>query len=213
MITQKIKKINEVIVNLDFQFQLIYLYFVSKRQLKNYISFSKIENFGNPEIISNSINTIRKTIFQEIEIEYLEQLRGLIESASPDMEDFPSDLFASFALNTCSTIYECIEYIIDKDFERIEVITSISIRSIEAYIEKKYNIDENLDIEEIEKFVYEQDLMKNELKFQENLVNTLSFMSKVDVHFLELIEMIEDKTYEKLFSRPSYNQEIASMKK
>lgn len=210
MITQQLEKINEAIVNLDFKSQLVYLYIVSKRQLSNYIIFSKIENFGNPKVIEKSINIIKEMIFSEIEISQIERLKESVEKESPDMEDFPGDLFASFALNTCSIVYECLEYITDKDKERIDVITSTSIRSIETYIEDSLNIDEQLSIEETEIIVYEQELMRNELKFQENLVSTLYLMDRIDTPFLELIEMIENKTAERILDKVSDNKEITS---
>ena len=205
MITQKLKKINEAIINLDFKSQLVYMYIVSKRQLNNYIIFSNMEKSGNPKIIENAINTLKESIFKDAETSKIEQLKVDIENESPDMDDFPSDLFASFALNTCSFVYECLEYLIDKNIERIDIITSTSIRSIETYIEDSLNIDENLSIEETEKIVYEQDLLKNELKFQENLVSTLYLMDKIDTPFLELVEMIEDKTAEKILNKVSGN--------
>lgn len=208
MITQKLNKIQEAVSNLDFQTQLAFMYLISQRQLNNYIVFSKHYKTGNPDIVTQAIKLMRDFIFNKVDLQQVEEVKDFVENEAPDLEDFPGNILASFALNTCSLIYECLEYITDKDTERIEVIISSSIRTIETYMEIKLNIDQNLSIEETEKILFEQDIIKDEIKYQENLVSTLYLINKIDIHFLELIELVEDKTSKQILSEVSNEEEI-----
>ena len=58
-----IDNIQERIVKLPFYHQLTFVYFISKRQLPNYLIFNKKENWGNPELLKEAISLLEKIIF------------------------------------------------------------------------------------------------------------------------------------------------------
>ncbi len=204
MVTKTIQKLVEAISNLDFQSQLAYSYILSERCSHEYITFFKINNWGKPDVLIQTLDFVKNVaIGNSFENEKLQLFKSKLETIAPDMDEFSGDILASFALNSCSILYECLEFIEDRNKERLDIIALTSIRSLETFIQHIENLDPNLRIEEFDNQTFQNPLMQEELKFQEELVSTLFLVKKIDLNFLNLMKRIENKLVNTLVEMPN----------
>jgi hypothetical protein len=71
---------------------------------------------GDPDVLLNAIKLCQLYIKNETKIASLENILPIVDNAMPDTEDFPN---ASYALNASATVYETLQFLIDKDLNHI----------------------------------------------------------------------------------------------
>ena len=168
------KQINNEISLLPVYHQLAFGVMLSERFLPNYFAFHYIEKWGNPMILLNGIdllkNIIRQESFDPIEIELID---NFIEDATPDMDDFSGSISASLALDCSSMIYECFEFVKNKNIKHIESCSQISFSSLEMYIQVRDKLSYDLSALELNNYFAKDNLINNEIKYQFDLLAEL----------------------------------------
>ena len=125
------KKINQKISLLPTYHKLAYAVMLSERFLPNYFAFYLAEHWGNPMILLNGIDLLKSIIRQgTYNPDELQIIDDFIEEVTPDMEDFPSNILASFALDISSMLYECFSFVKTRETKHIELCSQISFDSL-----------------------------------------------------------------------------------
>ena len=125
-------------------------------------------------ILLNGIDLLKSIIRQEkFEPVELELIDNLIEEATPDMDDFPSNILASLALDISSMLYECFAFVRNKKIKHIENCSKMSIRILEMFVQKRDNLKHDLTVKELNTYFENDNLLKDETNYQLNLLNEL----------------------------------------
>ena len=186
-----IENIQERIVKLPFYHQLTFFYFLSKRQLPNYLIFSQKENWGNPNLLKEAISLLEKIIVtqNDFDKETSEMIKKL-EKVTPDTDDFAGFL-TSLALDACATLLEGLAFYQDKDSNHIQDICNSSLDLAQMYIEFRDNAD-------FDDYCFNDQVIIDELNFQLNSLEKHENQSKIDEQFLDTIKIEESKIGELL---------------
>ncbi len=197
-----IKNIQEKIINLPFYHQLTFVYFLSKRQLPNYLLFNQKENWGSPKTLNRAIGLLEKIIinknsFEEETSSLLEEL----ENVTPDTDDF-TDFLTSLALDACATLQEGLAFNQDKDSSHIQDICNSSLDLVQMYIEFRDNSD-------YDDYCFNDKLFIDELNFQSSIVERLENQPEIDKDFLNEEQIKESKLGELLIGlKPNITETI-----
>lgn len=197
-----IENIQERIVKLPFYHQLTFFYFLSKRQLPNYLIFNQKENWGNPNLLKEAISLFKKIIVtqDDFDKETSEMIKKL-EKVTPDTDDFAGFL-TSLALDACATLLEGLAFYQDKDSNHIQDICNSSLDLAQMYIEFRDNTD-------FDDYCFNDQVIIDELNFQLNSLEKLENQSKIDEQFLDTIKIEESKIGELLTGiNPNTNKTI-----
>ena len=181
-----INNIQERIMKLPLFHQLTFVYFLSKRQLPNYIIFNKKENWGNPDLLNGAIGLLEKIIISQTDFDKeTNDIREKLEKVTPDTDDFVGFL-TSLALDACATLLEGLAFIKDKDSAHIQDICNSSLDLVQMYIEFRDNTD-------FDDYCFEDQLFIEELNFQKNIVGKLEIQPISDEQFLNTTKITESK--------------------
>ncbi len=172
-----IENIHERIIKLPFYHQLAFVYFVSKRQLPNYIIFNQKEKWGNPNLLQEATNLLEKTIITQTDYENeIGNIVEKLEKVTPDTDDFAGFL-TSLALDACASLLEGFEFIKDKDTQRVLDICSSTLDLAQMYIEFRDNTD-------FDDYCFTDPLFEEELRFQFDMIEILESKKEIDESFL-----------------------------
>lgn len=171
-----ISEIN-ILKTLDFNKQIAFAYLACERLYPNYVYFSENFHFGNAEVLKEAIDFIADSIFEKkkdnIKIDLL--LRK-VDKNTPHTENFTTH-FVSSALDACTSIEDSLHFLIDKDFSRIENISTYAIDSVHMYIQEIANLDFNTD-KNFQLKITNHPLMKKEVAIQSGIVTFLKKNNK-----------------------------------
>jgi uncharacterized protein len=111
---------------------------ICSRLLPDYKAFHEKYGWGNPTNLEQGFKYCEQVLngdsANNIQIE---EIKKSIIEVTPDTEDF-SDYDGSYALNACSAVIECLEFVSDKDIEHITNISSYMTDSIDFKISEKF---------------------------------------------------------------------------
>src|SRR5262245_20030701 len=102
--------INSKLANLSFKKQLVFAASCCERLLPFYLAFSKVENWGNPALLSDALDKIweiAKT--EQTSNEELAILSRYCQDSIPDSEDFSSP-YTTMAQEAGIAIYTTLEF-------------------------------------------------------------------------------------------------------
>ncbi len=168
------KAINDKINLLPSYHQLVYGIILTERLLPNYFAFHFIKKWGNPLILLNGIDLLKNIVrLKTYDTEEIELINELIEEATPDMDDFLSNILASFALDISSMLYDCFAFVKNQKTKHIENCSKISFGLLEMFIQKRDNLKYDLPINELNEYFSKDELITNEIEYQKNLLNDL----------------------------------------
>lgn len=174
--TQDIQnQINTKIQALSLYHQLAFGVMLAERYLPNYFAFHLAENWGNPMVLLNGIDLLKSIIDKrQSDPEELELIDNLIESATPDLEDFPGNPLASLALDASSMIAECFAFVRDQKPRHIELCSAISFSSLEIYLQVHEQIPHDLSATALDAQLSGNLLIKEEVAYQLGVLEDLS---------------------------------------
>ena len=89
---------------------------VCKKLYQDYQDFYQENKWGDPDILLDSINLCQLYIAKQIDVSSLKEILPKVDKIIPDTEDFEN---SSYALNAGATVYETLEFLIDKDQKHI----------------------------------------------------------------------------------------------
>jgi uncharacterized protein YjaG (DUF416 family) len=174
-------QINIKICRLPLYHQLAFGVMLSERYLPNYFAFYLSENWGNPMVLLNGIDLLKSVIAnKQSDPEDLELIDDLIESVTPDLEDFPGNPLASLALDVSSMLAECFAFVRNQNPRHIELCSAISFSSLELYLQVHEQYPHDLSAVDLDTRLAKHPLMREELEYQLELLKDLSPEPKIN---------------------------------
>jgi len=116
---------------------------ICKKLFFDYQSFSERYDFGSPDVLFDAINKVEQRQLLRIDPKELKTLLQRIYEITPDSEDFGN---ANYAINAAATVYETVEFLLDRDINHIYNIGTYLIDTIDSKVQS----DEDLSAEEID---------------------------------------------------------------
>jgi uncharacterized protein YjaG (DUF416 family) len=174
---------------LDFSKQLAFAYLTCERLFPNYVYFSKKYKFGNPAFLKDAIEYLYNAIFEkQYEKDKIDSLIKNVVKNIPEPSDYETGL-ASSALDACTAIEESLYFILDKNFPRIESISTFATDTVHMHIQEIDKLDFNTDINFQQK-IDNHPLMKKEIKIQSGIVFFLNNIKTTALDFGDLQTLI-----------------------
>jgi uncharacterized protein YjaG (DUF416 family) len=175
------KRLNEQIRELPAYHQLAFGVVLSERFLPNYFAFFLVEQWGNPMVLLNGIDLLKNVIAREKHtMSEINMIDELIETVTPDMEEFPSNTLASMALDVSSMLHECFSFVSNKNPQHIEECSAISIDTLKLYVQKRDNLPYDMPIDALEFHFANDQLIISEIEYQTQLLNELLPRPKIN---------------------------------
>ncbi len=175
------QQINGKIQQLPPYHQLAFGVMLSERFLPNYFAFFLVEQWGNPMVLLNGIDLLKNIISREAYDDgELRLIDELIETVTPDMEEFPANTLASLALDISSMLGECFAFVRDQDARHIELCSEISLDTLRMYVQKRDELPHDLPVTELDRHFAQDKLMNHEIEYQINLLNELAPRPKIN---------------------------------
>lgn len=169
----------EILKKLDFTKQLTFAYITCERLFPNYVYFSENYHYGNPTVLRESINYLHDNLFKsESNESKIRSLVKKVEKNTPDTENFDT-IFVSSALDACTCILDSLEFLIDKDFAKIQNISTYATDTVDMYIQEIENLNFNTD-QDFQKKIDQHPLMHKELAIQSGVINFLNKIKSID---------------------------------
>ena len=98
---------------------------ICKELFFEYKAFSIKYKWGDPDLLLDAISLCDKAVKGDLNFIKIKSQIPKIDSATPDMDDYNSDVIASYALNAAVSVSELLEFVIDKDPKHIMDITTL----------------------------------------------------------------------------------------
>jgi len=183
MAIEEIKRL----IQLDFNKQVAFAYLTCERVFPNYEFFSKNYNFGDPNIMRQSIDFIYNSLNQTATIngQQIEHLLTMVYKNTPNTNDFTT-FYATICMYSGGVIYESVNLLKKTDFNRILTdISDMAINAIDCFIQER----DDMDYEDInfETKILNDPLMQNEIALQKGVI---SYLSNIDTVLLSDITTI-----------------------
>ena len=164
MAIEEINKLKE----LDFAKQVAFAYLTCERLYPNYVYFSDNFSFGNPAVLRDAIDYLYHNLFEiNPDKPKINLLIKNVDKNTPDTEDFTT-ILVSAALDTCTAINNSLSFLADKDFSKIEFISTYGIDTVSMYIQEVENIQ--LSKKEINQRVNKHPLMEKKIQTQQGII-------------------------------------------
>jgi uncharacterized protein YjaG (DUF416 family) len=118
---------------------------VCKRLYSDYANFVLTENWGDKDLLIDAIQLCEQAQNESIDTDRINDLMAKIDTVIPDMDDF-GNYNGSYALNTAASVYETLQFILDKDPIHIYHIGTHLTDTVDFKIDEK----EDLSSEQID---------------------------------------------------------------
>jgi uncharacterized protein YjaG (DUF416 family) len=181
----------DTLQKVNFKKQLVFAYLTCARLYPNYVYFSKNYNFGNPEKLGESITYIQNNIFQyRVNILTIKALLKNLEQVTPSPENYDTVL-VSASLDACNVIFETLNFLVDKDLQRLRDISVMATDSADMYIQEIEDLDFNND-KDFQLKINSHPLMKRELIMQQGIISYLSSINDLEPGDLQTLIQLQD---------------------
>ncbi len=175
---------------LDFTSQKVFAYLTCERLYPNYEYFSNAYKFGDPAILRNAIDFLYSNLFiNDLQTVNITRLKSDVDKNTPDTEDFET-IFTSFALDACTCILDSLDFLVDKDFSKIEYISSYGTDSVNMYIREFEDID--ISDNELLAKINEHPFMKRELLIQNGIISFLANLSSINTDDIQTLLSLQE---------------------
>lgn len=114
---------------------------ICQKLFMEYQKFYEENNWGDPDILLDSIKLIKRSRTELPSSAMLEAQLQKIENITPDTEDFVE---ASFALNAAGAVYETIRFLLDRQNEHIYNIGMYLIDNVDAKLQGGDSLSEDV---------------------------------------------------------------------
>lgn len=187
---QALDEINRSLPTLPEKRQLAFGLAVSESLFPAYQAFASKAQWGDPaglRLILDELKAIASSPGSGSTIDgaasQLPQWNAALDEATPDMDDFPGSLRASLALDVCSMIGECLDFLGSQDTEHIRNVAYIAVQALSAYAASQLQLQGNEpDFDEI---TAESTAVQAQLRFQAGLLRSLGTTEAVRAQWLE----------------------------
>jgi uncharacterized protein DUF416 len=96
---------------------------ISKELFPDYQRFSERRAWGDPDLLTMGIELCERSLHKKINPEEIQALAAQVYAVAPDTADF-GEWDGSYALNAATTVWDALNYVIDKDVSHLIVIGS-----------------------------------------------------------------------------------------
>lgn len=143
--------------SLSYRKQIELAISICKKLFFDYQKFSEANNWGNPDLILDTIKFIEKCKNLEINNGLFKEKIKQIEAITPDTENFDD---ASYALNTCVAVCETLDFLTDRKAAHIYAVGTCLTDTVDFKIQedtnlKKSEIDNNSEMIKARNFLLE----------------------------------------------------------
>lgn len=138
--------------NLALTEQVAYFMRIGKTSAEDYARFAEKYGYASP----TAFTEILQSLDAELEDIQVDAHFETLDKLAPDLEEFPGNAEASAALDACAFMAEVLEYLQDRDSGHLSVILESALRSSEASVEERLNLDPNISEAERER-IFEQE--------------------------------------------------------
>lgn len=132
-------KLETHVNGLDFRQQFALAISICKKLFPDYHEFYRANNWGDPEVLIDSINLCESFYKSEIELGRLTECLTMIEAISPDTDDFGD---ASYALNAAVAVCATIDFLISQKHEHIISVCSCLTDTVDFKIQEDDELTE-----------------------------------------------------------------------
>jgi uncharacterized protein len=185
------EEIKSNLSNISNKGRVLFAVLICERLYPNYVAFQKKYNWGNYEVLQEAIALLRQYLIKEdlFEESEIEEMIDRVDIITPHTEKF-SGIITSFALDSCTSIYSTLSYLLDKNVDNIADVASYARDTVDMYIQEIEDI--NANDPKIEEKIEQNEFMILERKAQIELLKKLSVMS-LDKISDKLIDELRDK--------------------
>jgi uncharacterized protein YjaG (DUF416 family) len=120
---------------------------VCKRLYFDYERFVSKENWGDKDLLMDAIQQCEQAKSQLVEKSIIEEMLSKVDAVTPDTEDF-GNFLGSYALNAAASVYETLQYTIDKDLLHVYSIGTYLTDTVDFKIDD--NQEEKISEEQID---------------------------------------------------------------
>lgn len=125
--------------SLSYHKQIALAISVCNRLCVDYQKFSEDNNWGNPDLILDTIRFIEESKDSGPDARLIKEKIAQVDDITPDTEDFGD---AIYALNTCVAICETLNFLADHRAEHIYAIGTCLTDNIDFKIQEDVDLDE-----------------------------------------------------------------------
>lgn len=122
-----------------YEEQLELAILVCKRLFPDYKNFYTENSRGDPNVLKDTIQFCQNQDKETLNINIIDNLLLKIDDITPETEDFEN---ASYALNACTSVYETLEFIKDKNQNHIINIGSYLTDTVDFKIQDDKELTE-----------------------------------------------------------------------
>jgi uncharacterized protein YjaG (DUF416 family) len=175
----------------DFNKQLAFAYLTCERLYPNYVYFSNNFDFGTPQILREAIEFLRVNIFEQSpDKNKIKFLKRRVDKNTPDTEDFTT-IFVSSALDACTALSDSLDFLVDKDFTRIENVSTYATDTVSMYVQDLDNLDYNAD-KNFQQKIESHPLMQREITIQLGIISFLNKRKILDYEDLQTLLNLQE---------------------
>lgn len=186
------EKIKKDLIRLPREGCLLFAALTSERLYPNYVYFYNTFNWGNPKILEEAISVVFQFLISKDSIDRSEILTLIeeVDLITPNTEDF-SEIYVSFALDACTSVYSTLNFILDQKLEHIIDVAVYARDTVDMFIQERDDI--NSFTIDIENKISNDPLMIREKKRQTDVIERMLDFKTFIVND-ELIDSMRDKT-------------------
>lgn len=177
------------LIRLDRQKHIVFAYLACLRALPNSLWFASQYQYGNPNVFSDTIEVLHKSIFDSraySKAEYERQLK-LVDEVAPGTNDFPN-YDGTIAQDCGGVFYYSVQLLLDNDRDRPESLKEISTMltdAVDAYVVVKNDLDygdANFEVK-----IAADPVMIGEIKIQNGIIDFLKQRLTIDQDDLQTL--------------------------
>jgi len=172
--------------------QLLFAALTCERLYPNYLYFHERFGWGNPKVLLDCIDIIYQYIFIEnlFGRNEIQQHIEAVDIVTPNTEDY-SEIFVSFALDACTSIYSTLNFMLDQNLDHIADVASYARDTVDMFIQVRDDIDTNF--KGLEAKIANDSLMIQEKSRQLSIIEKLRSLNGKRITD-NLIEELRDKS-------------------
>ncbi len=185
------EEVKKDLIDLTNKGKILFGALTCEKLYPNYVFFYKSTGWGNPDVLIEGLALIYQYLIKDdlFSVKEIEDLITNIDVVTPDTEDFPG-IATSFALDSCTSVYSVLSYLIDNNIEYIVDVATYARDTVDMFIQEKYDLKSSDP--DIELTIANDSLMIEEKKRQKELLNKLKTLDTTSITD-QMIESLRDR--------------------
>lgn len=138
------EEIKKEMLSVSDKGRVLFAVLVCEKLYPNYMRFQDLNNWGDHNVLKESISIMHQYLFKP-ELFKTDEIKELIERIdliTPNTEEF-TDITTSFALDACNSIYDTLNYLVDKDIEHVVDVATYARDTVDMFVQEKSDLKSN----------------------------------------------------------------------